>query len=92
MTLESETERAQREHRRVVFDNAAERYDATRSGYPEEIVSRMLATAGLETGGRVLEIGCATGQLTRGLTDYVLEISQDFQAKKQNGTEDIEPE
>ena len=63
-----------------------------RSGYPEEIVSRMLATAGLETGGRVLEIGCATGQLTRGLTDYVLEISQDFQAKKQNGTEDIEPE
>ena len=29
MTLESETERAQREHRRVVFDNAAERYDAT---------------------------------------------------------------
>jgi ubiquinone/menaquinone biosynthesis C-methylase UbiE len=67
MVAETEKERELRERRRAGFEQAAERYDATRSGYPEELVSRVVANARLSLGSRVLEIGCGTGQLTRAL-------------------------
>jgi ubiquinone/menaquinone biosynthesis C-methylase UbiE len=67
MAAETEKERALRERKRAGFEHAAERYDATRSGYPEELVSRVVAKARLGLGRRVLEIGCGTGQLTRAL-------------------------
>jgi 2-polyprenyl-3-methyl-5-hydroxy-6-metoxy-1,4-benzoquinol methylase len=65
--VENQSERASRERRRIVFDAAADRYEATRSGYPEALVSRFVETSGLSVGSRVLEIGCGTGQLTRQL-------------------------
>ena len=49
---------------RETFDDVAERYDATRPGYPPEMVADLIRLAGLSVGSRVLEIGCGTGQLT----------------------------
>jgi SAM-dependent methyltransferase len=69
---ETEAERARREGWRGLFDGVAALYDATRPGYPEEIVGTLCATAGLDSvpsgSGAVLEIGCGTGQLTRQLS------------------------
>jgi ubiquinone/menaquinone biosynthesis C-methylase UbiE len=62
---ETDDERAVRERKRFAFDQAAERYDATRSGYPAQVVSFMVRTAGAAAGSRALEIGCGTGQLTQ---------------------------
>ena len=78
---ETAAERARREGWRGLFDDVASLYDATRQGYPEEIVGTVIATAGLgsvPSGSAaaaaaaaapvVLEIGCGTGQLTRQLS------------------------
>lgn len=67
MSVETEQERADRHRRRSRFDSVASLYDATRRGYPEEIVDFMAATAELGPASEVLEIGCGTGQLTRQL-------------------------
>lgn len=64
---ESIEERAKRERQRVLFDDVADLYDATRRGYPDEIVRFAISTADLGRGDRVLEVGCGTGQLTRRL-------------------------
>jgi len=64
---EDAQQRAHRERRRAGFDRIAERYDATRVGYPDALVDGMLATAGVGPGDPVLEVGCGTGQLTRQL-------------------------
>jgi len=40
-------------------------YDAGRPGYPDTLVEEAVALAGLPAGGRILEIGCGTGQATR---------------------------
>ena len=47
-----------------VFDAVAERYDASRPGYPAAAVDAMLELAGTRAGGSVLEIGAGTGQLS----------------------------
>jgi hypothetical protein len=49
---------------RTTFDGAALLYDQVRPGYPEELFDDMVALSGLPPGGRVLEIGCGTGQAT----------------------------
>ena len=67
VTAETQEQRRAREHRRVLFDSVAGRYDATRQGYPTEIVDTVVANAALGPGAAVLEIGCGTGQLTRQL-------------------------
>src|SRR5689334_24607823 len=70
MNHETDAQRTQRQRQRRGFEQAAEAYDRTRSGYPEELVSEMLETASLNHGGRILEIGCGTGQLTRSLVGH----------------------
>ncbi|MFE3449822.1 class I SAM-dependent methyltransferase [Nonomuraea sp. NPDC059194] len=46
---------------RRIFDEDALLYDRARPGYPAELFTR------IPVGSRVLEIGCGTGQATRGL-------------------------
>jgi len=53
-----------RRHLREVFDGDALLYDAARPGYPDALFDDLAALAGLPSGGRVLEIGCGTGQAT----------------------------
>lgn len=57
---------AERVERRVTFEQSAERYDAARPGYPEELFDDIAALTALpaSAGGRALEIGCGTGKAT----------------------------
>lgn len=56
--------RSRRRQQRTSFDDVAQLYDASRLGYPSEIVEYVVSTAGLGVGSAVLEVGCGTGQLT----------------------------
>jgi predicted TPR repeat methyltransferase len=57
---ESEGDRANR-HQRALFNHIAERYEASRPGYPPHVVEFVIETAGLGSGTALLEIGCGTG-------------------------------
>jgi SAM-dependent methyltransferase len=47
-----------------VFDAVADRYDRIRPGYPDALFDELLALARLPDRGRILEVGCGTGQAT----------------------------
>src|ERR671911_1963809 len=49
---------------RAIFDGAALLYDEVRPGYPEELFDDVVSLSGIPSGGRILEIGCGTGQAT----------------------------
>lgn len=75
VTAETKEQRRKREHRRSLFDGVARLYDATRQGYPTEIVDAIFTTAAIGRGAAVLEIGCGTGQLTRQLAGRALNLT-----------------
>jgi ubiquinone/menaquinone biosynthesis C-methylase UbiE len=70
MGAESEQERSKRRHQRTLFDGVAQLYEASRLGYPGDIVAFAVATAAVGAGSEVLEVGCGTGQLTESLARY----------------------
>ncbi|MEP7190379.1 MAG: class I SAM-dependent methyltransferase [Roseiflexaceae bacterium] len=49
----------------ATFDTVASLYDEVRPGYPDVIVDAVIERSGLPAKGRILEIGCGTGQITR---------------------------
>src|SRR5215210_8616693 len=54
----------ERDRLRTTFDEAASLYDEVRPGYPEELFDDVISLSGIEPRGRILEIGCGTGQAT----------------------------
>jgi SAM-dependent methyltransferase len=50
---------------RATFDAVARLYDEVRPGYPEAIIAAIVDRSRLPANGRILEIGCGTGQITR---------------------------
>jgi ubiquinone/menaquinone biosynthesis C-methylase UbiE len=75
VAAETEQERSRRRRQRTLFDGVAQLYQATRPGYPAEIVEFLVATAGVGPGSAVLEVGCGTGQLTKDLARYGFDLT-----------------
>jgi SAM-dependent methyltransferase len=65
---------ADRTRLRATFDEAAERYDRARPGYPPAVFDDLAELAGVGPGRRVLEIGCGTGQATVPLAERGCQI------------------
>jgi SAM-dependent methyltransferase len=51
---------------RFTFDQVASAYRAARPDYPEALVDDVISYAGLRPNDRLLEVGCGTGQATKG--------------------------
>ena len=58
-----------------VFDEIAAEYDRRRPAYPDELVDQACQVAGIGSGDHVLEVGCGSGQLTRGLVARGLRVT-----------------
>jgi SAM-dependent methyltransferase len=58
-----------------VFDEVAVEYDRNRPSYPDALLDQACEVAGMGDGDRVLEVGCGTGQLTRGLLARGLRVT-----------------
>jgi ubiquinone/menaquinone biosynthesis C-methylase UbiE len=75
MAAETDQERSRRLHQRMLFDSVAQLYDASRLGYPSDLVEFVIATAATGAGSAVLEVGCGTGQLTESLAGHGLRLT-----------------
>jgi SAM-dependent methyltransferase len=70
---------------RTTFDEAASLYDEARPGYPAELFDDVITLSGIEPDGRILEIGCGTGQATapfarRGYRILCVELGENMAA------------
>lgn len=57
-----------------LFDGTAEYYEKYRVGYPPEFFNYIVSKFGLNGRGRLLDLGCGTGQLTVPLARYFAEV------------------
>jgi SAM-dependent methyltransferase len=74
-----------RDRLRATFDAAASLYDEARPGYPENLFYDVVSLSGIPAGGRILEIGCGTGQATipfarRGYRILCVELGENMAA------------
>lgn len=70
---------------RTTFDQVARLYDEARPGYPEEMIDDLVSFSEIPPAGRILEIGCGTGQATlpfarRGYAMLCLELGEHLAA------------
>jgi SAM-dependent methyltransferase len=75
----------ERNRLRTIFDEAALLYDEVRPGYPEELFDDVVTLSGIPFEGRLLEIGCGTGQATvpfarRGYRILCIELGENMAA------------
>ncbi|WP_392475982.1 hypothetical protein [Nostoc sp. C110] len=54
----------ERSQLRSTFNQVALLYDQVRPGYPEALFDDVVSLSRINPGGRILEIGCGTGQAT----------------------------
>ena len=50
---------------RLTFNSVALLYDEVRPGYPDEMIEDIIILSGIPSHGKILEVGCGTGQATR---------------------------
>lgn len=70
---------------RTTFDGAALLYDQVRPGYPDALFDDIVSISGISPGGRILEVGCGTGQATvpfarRGYCIHCVELGENMAA------------
>jgi SAM-dependent methyltransferase len=70
---------------RPSFDDIADLYAEVRPGYPERLIEDVIALSDIPAGGRILEIGCGTGQATlsfarRGYSMLCVEMGRNLAA------------
>ncbi|HEX2741111.1 MAG TPA: class I SAM-dependent methyltransferase, partial [Rubrobacter sp.] len=75
----------ERNRLRKVFDEVALLYDGARPGYPGELFDDIVTLSGIPLEGRILEIGCGTGQATvpfarRGYHVVCIELGENMAA------------
>ncbi len=68
---------------RAIFNEDAAAYDAIRPGYPAQLIEDVLSFSQLPAGGRILEVGCGTGQASlpfaqRGYALLCIDIGEDM--------------
>ena len=59
----------EREAGRVIFDGVASLYDEARPHYPDALIADVISLSSIPSGGRILEVGCGTGQATRAFAE-----------------------
>jgi ubiquinone/menaquinone biosynthesis C-methylase UbiE len=55
--------------RKNTFNEIAGEYDKYRPSYPEQLFTDILEFAAIKEGDSILEIGCGTGQATKGFVE-----------------------
>ncbi len=79
---------------RMMFDAVADLYQQARPEYPEQLYDALVEAAGIKTGDRLLEVGCATGKATislarRGFRITCIEIGPDLVAAARRNLTDF---